>query len=1111
MSQPSEAERRQEVPAEIKQVLDAVIMRIRRVWLLRGCAAVATTLVAGLLLAVGLDWLAGGLSTAARWPLLMAVLLAVAGTIHRWVWKPMRRKLPLLRVAGWLESHHPELDERLSSAVGMPERGKGVSAVLLDALVAAAVVDVKSLDPDHEVNRSSLKRWVRPLAAIGCVWLVLFVVSPGTMARLLARTINPFSQLGNAGALHFLVRPGDMEVLEGEEVRISIEASGRVPESLTLRIEAEDRVPVEERLRRGADGRFGYFLAQAERSFRFQVRDGREMSDSFQVKVWPKPVVSDARLVLNFPEYTGMEAFQVSVPGELEVLAHTRITLTGKVPEGVTGGVLSDGTKSIPLMMQPDGGIEVSFSAEPGASGLRTVTLNHVTGKKLEGWKAVLTVKADNPPVIALLAPKGGELRVNRDDVLPIDFQASDDIRVETIGYELKIDGAAEIAWPLEREVAPGRSIIERDRLNLSALARKNPQMREVRLRMVAKDGLPPAFGGPGIGRSGELLLRIEDGAKSIAGEQVKERYEEARKDLDDAARQINEAREKLAQVQRQLDKEAIPQEAQQRFAEVDKGLESAGEKLQEVAKNAPAVADLATEAAKKSEDARDEATAAPLQDSARDRQVAAEKSRMHAEEALRKIEAIRRAMDKASQDAEKQAQLNELAMQERALSREAAENAAKDPQAKQSDDLQRRQEEVARAVAEQLKTNPKAQAEHAARQAEALAVRAREAAANQETLEKQAEAAATKSSAEPPAAGAGEAAAIAKEAKALGDKPTAPQAAGQAAVQAEAAAEAAKAGAAAAEKGQQEQAAAEHAKAAQDMKAAARKLRDAAAQPGQEPAAAAAATALGERAAQEAGRQQALQAQAEASTAADAMQAAQKNASEEASAVAAAAVNLGQEAAAARPARPAVQQAQQAAKAAQQAMESGKQGAPANAAPQHGKAAEALAAAAKGFDQAAAAIRQAADKNTPAAAAPGEAAKPSDALAQAAQASSQAAQAQSAAQAARASEQAAAALDLAAAQSPGGAPPSAPQPSQPTESQAPGQGTPAQVGMRDEPVGDVPPELAKLGVSAGDWDKIQASLRSDVGSSGAVVIPEDYRELVKAYFERIAEGDKNR
>ena len=51
-----------------------------------------------------------------------------------------------------------------------------------------------------------------------------------------------------------------------------------------------------------------------------------------------------------------------------------------------------------------------------------------------------------------------------------------------------------------------------------------------------------------------------------------------------------------------------------------------------------------------------------------------------------------------------------------------------------------------------------------------------------------------------------------------------------------------------------------------------------------------------------------------------------------------------------------------------------------------------------------------------------------------------------------------------------------------------------------------VPPELAKLGISAADWEKIQATLKSDVGGAGAAGVPEEYRGLVKDYFEAMTD-----
>lgn len=54
-----------------------------------------------------------------------------------------------------------------------------------------------------------------------------------------------------------------------------------------------------------------------------------------------------------------------------------------------------------------------------------------------------------------------------------------------------------------------------------------------------------------------------------------------------------------------------------------------------------------------------------------------------------------------------------------------------------------------------------------------------------------------------------------------------------------------------------------------------------------------------------------------------------------------------------------------------------------------------------------------------------------------------------------------------------------------------------------------VPPELAKLGISAEDWEKIKSSLKSEAGGGGAIQLPEEYRELVRGYFEQMTKGGR--
>jgi hypothetical protein len=77
-------------------------------------------------------------------------------------------------------------------------------------------------------------------------------------------------------------------------------------------------------------------------------------------------------------------------------------------------------------------------------------------------------------------------------------------------------------------------------------------------------------------------------------------------------------------------------------------------------------------------------------------------------------------------------------------------------------------------------------------------------------------------------------------------------------------------------------------------------------------------------------------------------------------------------------------------------------------------------------------------------------------------------------------------------------------EPGEPGEGNQPGEETKEGIRQAQGNQG-VPSELAKLGISASDWEKIQATMTTDVSGSRRSVIPEDYRGLVQKYFEQVS------
>ncbi len=209
-------------------------------------------------------------------------------------------------------------------------------------------------------------------------------------------------------------------------------------------------------------------------------------------------------------------------------------------------------------------------------------------------------------------------------------------------------------------------------------------------------------------------------------------------------------------------------------------------------------------------------------------------------------------------------------------------------------------------------------------------------------------------------------------------------------------------------------------------------------------------------------------------------------------------------------PMNEAAQNAAQGTEKAQAAAQQGQQGEQQQAAAQHEQAGQNFEMAAAALDRAAEEFSQAAQQAASQTPDSNKAPIPAGELSEAFQQASQAAQ--NAQPAAAAMQAAAAAQALSQAAQAGRQQMQGLQPGMPGMPGQPGMpGMEPGLEVSDDPnrpgqaSPGLPPELAKLGISAADWEKIQATLNADVGAGGADAVPEEYRGLVKGYFESMS------
>ena len=362
--------------------------------ILRGVAAMATVVLGGLLVSMAAHLVFAPLPVEISWLLLGLIGLGFLWSSLKWLIKPLRGRITLIQIARWLETRHPEIQERVSTALELSNDARGgVSEELLKQLIEEAQGDVSGVNPTSEVRARRAKRWLWPATALAAVFGAVFIIFPGEAQRLLVRAVAPFSDLGNAGAVRFTIEPENIDVLEGDEIRIVIRYSDDDVEELALVMEREGQDPLTETLKRAGleDGisRFEYRLPAAKESFHYFAQTGRAQSDGYDVRVAMLPRIEEVRVGVEFPEYTGQSAEQRSLEEGVSALGGSTIALGGQTTPGVESGrFLLDGEEVGTVRVERDeeaSSVLVNWTLEPGKGGLGQVMLYHELGREIEG------------------------------------------------------------------------------------------------------------------------------------------------------------------------------------------------------------------------------------------------------------------------------------------------------------------------------------------------------------------------------------------------------------------------------------------------------------------------------------------------------------------------------------------------------------------------------------------------------------------------------------------------------------------------------------------------------------------------------------------------------
>ena len=518
----SETLRAESPSADIEPVL-AALDRVRREWhtarILSGTVSfLSAALAAGLIAMLAAMWLP--LPPAARWSLRTAWLAASGGAVVLFVVKRLLENPSDEDVALLIERTRPELHNELINAVRLDQEPGAQSRLFVRAAIRESSRLALDLDTRKTVSWRGFRRRCLFFAVTLGLWTILAMVFTDRCANAFSRILRPKANLARVGSVRILeVIPGDATVIAGEnvEIRARIEVPPGAEPAVVVRHAVQDGPLHEEKMTPRADGFYACVLldVSAERTYRVAAADS--LSRRFAIAVTERPIVKKIPVKYWFPKYTDAETDSVDDCGGVlravtGTLAEVRIATNKRLASAayIAGGEVKP--KAFRLDPGRDAGrMEEDLEITENAEG--RIEIADEFGCRNARPVRIVAVQ-DTAPKVKIAAPAADRV-LSVGETLELSIRGTDDFgvaRAELI--ERRLDPvAATLGEPVVLRSWTAfndpRNVAVHWSWHFREDSYRNGEIVRYYVRMTDSNDVT----GPGVGASGEFLVRLEDAA----------------------------------------------------------------------------------------------------------------------------------------------------------------------------------------------------------------------------------------------------------------------------------------------------------------------------------------------------------------------------------------------------------------------------------------------------------------------------------------------------------------------------------------------------------------------------------------------------------------------
>ena len=283
----------------------------QRFFHMRGIARFLIWAIALVLLSLIIDWqiLFRSRVTGTPQMFLLVINLAVLGWVLWREWFRHLKPFDPVRVALEVEATHPELSSVLVSYIqfqGEDASSTKSSQALLDAMREQAISLTRPLDFREVVDFQQLRNLFLFAVVSVAVFSTISYTKSDHMRLLFQRLIGANIDYPTETKVDLATK--DVTIKEGQSVEIIAKATGRIPAGGRLFVRSSSdsnwrSMPMAKGEFTAETADFNRTVSEIFENFTYYVRVGDAVSEKFTISVSPRPVITETKVTLTYPDY----------------------------------------------------------------------------------------------------------------------------------------------------------------------------------------------------------------------------------------------------------------------------------------------------------------------------------------------------------------------------------------------------------------------------------------------------------------------------------------------------------------------------------------------------------------------------------------------------------------------------------------------------------------------------------------------------------------------------------------------------------------------------------------------------------------------------------------